>query len=58
MGWVKPDREKERYYLLPGQGGSGCRRKRKRMLQWAVAIGFLVSAGLAAAMLWLNAGPR
>jgi hypothetical protein len=44
--------EKERYYLLPGMGGSARRRKVKAMLGWGIAVGFIVSA-LIATVLWL-----
>jgi hypothetical protein len=38
------EKERERYYLLPGMGGKAVRRKRKMMLQWSVATGIFVSA--------------
>ena len=38
------NRERERYYLLPGMGGRHMRRKRAMMLKWSVAAGVLVSA--------------
>ena len=44
MFWTNKDRERERYYLLPGMGGGAVRRKRKMMLQWSVAAGIFVSA--------------
>jgi len=40
-------KERQRYYLLPGMGGSAMRRKRKIILSWSVAAGVLVSAALA-----------
>ena len=39
--------EKERFYLLPGQGGSGYRRKQRLILKTAIGVGVLVSAILA-----------
>ena len=43
---VRSDRDKERkrFYLLPGMGGSGLRRKRRLILYWSIAVGLLVSA--------------
>jgi hypothetical protein len=45
-------KERQRYYLLPGMGGSAMRRKRKLMLQWSIAAGLCVSA-IVAALLYL-----
>jgi hypothetical protein len=45
-------KEPERFYLLPGMGGSALRRKRKLFLQWAIAAGLFVSA-LVAGLLYL-----
>lgn len=58
MSWFKQDKERERFYLLPGQGGRALRRKRKLMLQWSLVVGLLVSAVLAWAIYWLNHSPR
>jgi hypothetical protein len=44
VGWHERDREKERYYLLPGMGGGAYRRKRKKIIQCTLAIGLVVSA--------------
>lgn len=52
------NKEKQRFYLLPGQGGSGLRRKRKFILLWTIVIGLLVSAVLALGLYWLNGSPR
>jgi hypothetical protein len=41
------NKERERYYLLPGMGGSAMRRKRNMMLRWSLLAGLLVSAALA-----------
>ena len=40
-------KERQRYYLLPGMGGSAMRRKRKLILQWSIATGLCVSAVVA-----------
>jgi putative exporter of polyketide antibiotics len=46
------NKERERFYLLPGMGGSALRRKRKVMLQWSIVAGLLVSA-IVASLLYL-----
>jgi hypothetical protein len=46
-------KERERFYLLPGMGGSALRRKRKMMLRWSIAAGLVVSAVVAAALYFL-----
>jgi hypothetical protein len=45
-------KERQRYYLLPGMGGSAMRRKRKLILQWSIAAGLCVSA-IVAGLLYL-----
>lgn len=54
MSWFKPDKEKDRFYLLPGMGGRALRRKRLAMLGWAVAVGIIVSLTVAAVFYWMN----
>ena len=54
MGWFKRDKEKERFYLLPGQGGKAMRRKRKLTLRWAIVAGVFVSAVLAFVLYWIE----
>jgi hypothetical protein len=43
MGLFKHDKEKERFYLLPGMGGRARRRKELVFLQWSLAVGAVVS---------------
>jgi hypothetical protein len=50
----KVDRERERYYLLPGMGGRAFRRKQRFFLLWAVITAMGASAMLAALLYWLN----
>jgi hypothetical protein len=50
----KAGKERERYYLLPGQGGQAYRRKQKFILKWSVIAALGVSAVLAAALYWVN----
>jgi hypothetical protein len=50
----KTERERERFYLLPGMGGEASRRKHNSHLKWAVLTALAGSAILAALMYWLN----
>jgi hypothetical protein len=56
MSWFRPKRNKEteRFYLLPGQGGAAYRRKQKFLLTCAIIVGLAVSAALGALMYFLN----
>ena len=49
----RPQDEKERYYLLPGQGGSSYRRKQRFILKTAILVGVVVSAILAVVMFFM-----
>lgn len=53
MFW-KRDKEKERFYLLPGMGGKALRRKRKVFLIWSVVAGLFVSLTLALTLYFVN----
>ena len=46
-------KERERYYLLPGQGGRALRRKRRVFFWWSVVAGLLVSAILSGVLYWI-----
>jgi hypothetical protein len=48
---------RERYYLLPGQGGRNYFRKQRRLLLWAVAAS-LVFGGALSAALWYMSRPK
>jgi hypothetical protein len=48
------EKEKERYYLLPGQGGRASRRKRKMILNWSLTAGVVVSAIMALMLYWMS----
>jgi len=37
---LKTDKEPERYYLLPGQGGRAARRKRTFFWKWSIIAGW------------------
>ena len=54
MGWFSPDKERDRFYLLPGMGGKAMRRKRNAMLLWAMLAGLVVSVTFAATLYWLH----
>jgi hypothetical protein len=48
------NKEKQRYYLLPGQGGRAHRRKQWFILKWSFVVALVVAGILAALMIWLN----
>jgi hypothetical protein len=50
----KRNKEAERFYLLPGQGGAAYRRKQKYILTWSIIIGLIVSVILGALMYFMN----
>jgi hypothetical protein len=50
----KADKERKRFYLLPGMGGSAYRRKQKYILKCSVLVGLLVAALIALALCLLN----
>ena len=54
----RPTDEKERYYLLPGQGGSSYRRKQRFILKSSILVGIIVSLIFAAIMLFVYRAPR
>ena len=48
------EKDKERFYLLPGMGGRAYRRKYYLTLKVSIAVGLLVSGALAWAIYFLN----
>ena len=56
MNWFQsnPKKDPERFYLLPGQGGEGYRRKRRAMIAWSILVGLLLSGVLTAALYFMN----
>ena len=52
MPWQERNKERDRFYLLPGMGGRGLRRKRRKIMLWSIAAGLLASA-LMAGILYL-----
>jgi uncharacterized membrane protein YozB (DUF420 family) len=56
---AKKDKERHRFYLLPGMGGRALRRKHKLIFRWTIAAGLFVSAFLAVMLYLMNrAQPR
>lgn len=54
MGGLDRDKERERFYLLPGMGGRSARAKHKKILQWSIAIGVVVSIAVAVIIYFVN----
>jgi hypothetical protein len=54
MRWFERDKERERFYLLPGMGGRARRRKELRFLRWSIAAGLLVSAIVAGILYFIS----
>jgi hypothetical protein len=54
MRWLQNNRERQRYYLLPGMGEGSVRRKRRMMLWWGITTGLIISAILAAMLYIFN----
>jgi hypothetical protein len=57
MAFFKKDKEKERFYLLPGMGGKAFRQKQNVFLLWALLAGAVVSLVVAACFYFLNRRP-
>jgi hypothetical protein len=47
MLWFERDKERQRFYLLPGMGGRARREKELRFLKWSLAAGLVISTILA-----------
>jgi len=54
MFFSKDKKERERYYLLPGQGGPASRRKHRKFLKWSIVAGLIFSALMALVMYLLD----
>ncbi len=54
MGFFSPDKERDRFYLLPGMGGRALQRKRRQALWWSLAVGLGISLALAAVMYFFH----
>jgi len=53
----KKEKPRERFYLLPGQGGRNYYRKQRVLLQWAIVVALLGGVVLAAVM-WFMSRPK
>ncbi len=61
MGWFKPtkqEKERQRFYLLPGMGGRALRRKQRTFLKWSIAVAIVASGVLAFLLYMLNTSRR
>jgi len=54
MFGFKRNKEAERFYLLPGQGGEAFRRKQRFILRWSILVGLILAAAMGALMYFLN----
>ena len=54
MLWFERDKERERFYLLPGMGGRARRAKEMRFLRWSIAAGLVVSAIVAGILYFIS----
>ena len=52
MFGFKSKKPRERFYLLPGQGGRSYRRKQQRFLTWSVSVAVIFGLILAFVMWW------
>ena len=50
----KKDKPRERFYLLPGQGGRNYYRKQRTLILWSVIVAVLGGLLLTAGMWWLS----
>ena len=54
MFGLKSKKPRERFYLLPGQGGSNFYRKQRQIMGWTVAVSLVFALVLASVMWWLS----
>lgn len=53
----KKNKPRERFYLLPGQGGKNYHRKQRVILRWTIAAALMFGAVLAV-VLWAFSKPK
>jgi uncharacterized MAPEG superfamily protein len=53
----KSNKPRERFYLLPGQGGRNYRQKQRKFLTWTVVVS-LVFGALLTMVLWWTSKPK
>jgi hypothetical protein len=56
MAFFARDKEKERFYLLPGMGGRNLRRKRLVILRWSIVAGLFTSLILGLLLYYISRG--
>jgi hypothetical protein len=49
----KSKKPRERFYLLPGQGGKNYVRKQRVILGWTILVSLVLGAALAAVLWWI-----
>ena len=52
------DKERKRFYLLPGMGGRAYRRKQRYILTSSLLVGLIVGLVLAVVLYWINRSRR
>ena len=57
MFGFKSNKPRERFYLLPGQGGQNYHRKQQRIMRWTISVSVAFGLILAAVM-WYQARIR
>lgn len=54
---LKSKKPRERFYLLPGQGGRNYHRKQRVIMRWTIAVSLVFGLSLGAVMWWLARHP-
>ena len=52
MFGFKSNKPRERFYLLPGQGGRNYHRKQRRIMRWTVSVAVIFGLIIAFVMWW------
>jgi hypothetical protein len=52
--WFQKEKEKQRFYLLPGMGGKAYRRKQNFILKVSICVGLIISLTFALALYFMN----
>ena len=52
----RKNKPRERFYLLPGQGGRNYHRKQRYILRWTIALALVFGTALGVIM-WLESKP-
>jgi F0F1-type ATP synthase assembly protein I len=50
----KKDKPRERFYLLPGQGGRNYHRKQQFIMRWTIAVALIFGVLVGVVMWWLS----